>query len=86
MAFELLYMFQVIEYMLSIGIMEWDMVLKVHLMNYSRQDVDSLKRKCMSTYQKKIPTCDPSMPDEVRLSKQVKYFIGNKAKSGDDTG
>ena len=85
MLVELLHLFQVMGYVLPIGSMEWDMVLKGRSENYSGRDIYSLWRKYTATHQNKTLTCDPNMPAEMRLSKQVEYLIGDKAELGDAT-
>ena len=83
---ELLHLFQVMECVLPIGPMEWEMVLEGRLENYPGRDIDSLQCNYTSTHRKKIPTCDLNMPAEVKLAKKVNYLIGDKAELGDITG
>ena len=42
-----------------------------------------LSKKYATLYQKIIATGDPNCPEEVNLTKRIKYLIGNKAAIGD---
>ena len=47
--------------------------------------MDSIYRKCISLHRKKIPTGDPNMPLDARMTKKVKYKIRDKAELDDGT-
>ena len=42
-----------------------------------------MRRKLANLYRKKVPTGNPNMPEEVRLAKQIKFLIAQKADIGD---
>jgi len=55
-------------------------VVDLHSVKLPGHDIGSLRRKCTSIHQKKVPTGDLNMPDEVHLVKKVKYMIGDRAQ------
>lgn len=65
-----------------IGPDEWSRVLELHSINFPSRDVDSLRRKYTSCYRKKAPTSDPNVPEEIKLAKEVKRKMGDKAQFG----
>ena len=58
------------EEILSIGTNEWEKVVEVHLVESPGRDFDSLRRKYTSIHRKTVPTRDPNMQEEVRLTKK----------------
>ena len=81
---EVMYLLTIMNDVLPIGQEEWDLVVTRHSVGFPGRDVDSVRRKYASLHRKSIPTGDPSMPEEVRLAKHVKYRIGDKANIGGD--
>jgi hypothetical protein len=81
---EMMNFLSIMEVVLPIGGEEWDEVFQQHTATgYPGRDTESIRRKYGTLHRKPIPTGDPSMPDEVRLAKKVKYKIGDKANIGD---
>ena len=77
---EMMYLFTVMEKVLPIGPIEWDLVLAAHIENFPGRNVESIRRKYTTTHRKKVPTGNPNMPPEVSLAKKVKYLIGEKVE------
>ena len=73
------------ERILTIGPIEWESVAIENSNDFLGRDVDSIPRKYISLHRKKIPTGDLNIPMEVRMTKRVKYKIGDKAKLDDTT-
>ena len=83
---ELMHLLDIMLSVLPIGPQEWEEVAELHSVSFPGRDVVSLRRKFTTLHRKKIPTGDPNMPPAVRLAKQVKYAIADKAELGDGTG
>ena len=54
-----------------------------HEIEFPGHDRAALMRKHSTLCQKQTPTGDPDYPEEVKLAKQIKCQIGNKAAVGD---
>ena len=65
------------------GAEQWDSVVAEHRQQYPSRDKDAIRQKYNLLHQKNIPTGDPNCPEEVKLAKHVKYYIGQKACLGD---
>ena len=76
---ELLHLFDAMQKIKPIGPYEWEEVADAHSQQYPGRDVESLRRKYVTTHRRKVPTGDPTCPAEVRLAKRVKVLIGEKA-------
>ena len=79
---ELVNLFTIMERILPIGPEEWEEVVSEHSQNFPGHNLDSLCHKYHSSHRKKIPTGDPNMPPEIRMAKQVKHQIGDRACLG----
>ena len=76
-------MLWIIKRIKPIGSEEWQAVTDEHNEDFPGRSKESLMKKYATLYRKKIPTGDPNCPEEVKLAKQVKYLIGQKAAVGD---
>ena len=74
---------RVMEQHLPIGSEGWKSVVCDHEMGFLGSNRAVLMRKCSTLHQKQMPTGDPDCPKEVKLAKQTKHVIGNKAAEGD---
>ena len=79
---EMLHLFAVMERVLPIGPVEWDLFLSSHSVTFPGRDIDSIRRKYTTTHRKKMPTGSPNMPPEIALEKRDQYLIGKKAELG----
>ena len=70
------------ETILPISPDEWNLVLALHSHKFPGCDVESLRRKFHSCHRKIIPTGNPNMPEKIRITKRVKYLIGDRASIG----
>ena len=82
---EIFHLLAILEGILPIGPEEWQAVADQHAVTYPEEarDTDSIRRKFANLHRKQIPTGDPSMPEEVKIAKRIKYKIGDKANIGD---
>eukprot|EP00536_Pseudo-nitzschia_multiseries_P011412 jgi/Psemu1/28830/gm1.28830_g len=64
---------------------EWNAVALIHKDNFPDGDrsAGNLARKYTALYCETIPTGNPNCPEEVRLVKQIKKLIGDRARVGD---
>ena len=69
---------------LPIGPTEWEQVVDQHSVSYPSRHVNTLRRKYTPLQRKKIPTGDLNMTNKVRMVKQCKYCILDKAELGHD--
>ena len=83
---ELMNFIEIMESILPIGPTKWDQVWEQHSVVFPDRELNTLRRKYTTLHRKKIPTGDPHMPDEVRMTKRCKYKIAEKAELGDGTG
>jgi hypothetical protein len=62
---------------------EWDDIALEHGLNAAYEPLNrtgqSLRRKFMDLYNKKVPTGDPHMPETVKLAKKIRYKIEERA-------
>lgn len=58
---------------------EWEMVLAEHSKSYPGREVDSIKRKFATIHRRKAPSGDPNIPEYVRMAKELKDMIRDKA-------
>ena len=80
---ETMHMLRQIKDVLPIGSDQWKEVADHHAAVYPFRSKEAIQRKYNSLQRKAIPTGDPDCPEEVRLAKQVKHLIGDKACIGD---
>ena len=80
---ETMHMLRQIKDVLPIGSDQWKEVADRHAAVYPFRSKEAIQRKYNSLQRKAIPTGDPDCPEEVRLAKQVKHLIGDKACIGD---
>ena len=67
---ELMSLLRIIEDVLPIGPEEWAQCTSRHAETYHGRDLASLRRKYNNLHRMKVPTGDPSCPDEVKLAKK----------------
>ena len=79
---ELMSVLQTVNDILPIGTNEWQLVADNHAVNYTRRDINSIRRKWQKLHRMKIPTGSPEIPEEVLLAKKIHYKIGSKADLG----
>ena len=54
----------------------------MHTARYPGRTIQSVRRKYTLTHRKKAPSGDPDQPEEIRLAKEIKNLIGDKALIG----
>ena len=79
---ELMVLLRLMERIVPVNAREWRDVFRQHCIQFPGRTVDSLKRKFTLTHRKQAPTGDPDISPDVRLAKEVKDLIGNKACLG----
>jgi hypothetical protein len=77
---ELLSLLQCIKCVLPIGQDMWEMVARLHAMNYPQHQRDgkSIKTKYLCLANEKPSTGNPNMPESTRLAKEIKQAIDLK--------
>ena len=80
---ETLHMLEALKSVLPLGPDDWALVVDRHSVMFPGRDRISISRKYNILHRKSIPTGDPLCPPEVRLAKNIKYLMGNKAEVGD---
>ncbi len=62
---------------LPIASIEWERIENLHKCNFPTEDRtrESLKRKFQDLYRSKIPTGNPSMPNNIRRAKRIHQLI-----------
>jgi len=74
-------MLDAIESIIPIGSGKWERVEVAHSVDFEDKGrtADSLKRKFRELYLRKGPTGDPTMPETVRLAKEINKRIREKS-------
>eukprot|EP00535_Pseudo-nitzschia_heimii_P000647 CAMPEP_0197178980 /NCGR_PEP_ID=MMETSP1423-20130617/4081_1 /TAXON_ID=476441 /ORGANISM="Pseudo-nitzschia heimii, Strain UNC1101" /LENGTH=224 /DNA_ID=CAMNT_0042628813 /DNA_START=109 /DNA_END=780 /DNA_ORIENTATION=+ len=80
---ETVHLLRIVEWLLPIGTEGWKTVETKQSENSPSRCKNALMRKYSTLQQKKNPTGNPNMPEEVRLTKRFKHLIGDKAFMGD---
>ncbi|KAE8904712.1 hypothetical protein PF005_g24803 [Phytophthora fragariae] len=76
---------ETLEQHLPLGRDEWELVLSIHHQHFRayNRTVDSLRRKFAALCRSRIPTGNPTCPEEVRLAKRVRYLMTQRADIGE---
>ena len=64
----------IIERIVPIDSDEWDRVAEEHADHFPGREVVSLQRKLAQLYRRKAPSGDPTIPEEIKLAKEIKDF------------
>ena len=78
----------VIEEILPLSSMDWDLVTRNHKTKYPDEDrkAESIKRKFQDLYRTKMGTGNPHIPPEVRRAKEIQKLREEKLNSSDCEG
>ena len=78
---------RIIEEVLPIGPDEWEQVKTLHSTNYPGRTSVSIRCKYHDLHRVKVLTGDPDCLDDVRMTKCIKYTIGDRVEvgSGEET-
>ncbi len=73
---------------LPIASMEWERIENLHKCNFPTEDRrrEFLKQKFQDLYRSKIPTGDPSMPNDIRRAKRIHQLMEERINSSDCEG
>ena len=74
---------RIMEKHLSIGSEGWKSVMHDQEIEFPHQGRTAPMREHSTLHKKQMPTSDPDCPKDVKLAKQTKHMIGNKAAVGD---
>ena len=74
-----MHLFRAMTTIVSVDGDEWEMVVAEHSKNYPGREVDSVKRKFATIHRRKAPSGDPNIPEYVRMAKELKEMIRDKA-------